>query len=252
MAKLLYRVGLRRAHTVFFQNQEDRDLFVEAGLANRQRALLLPGSGIDLSQFPVAPAPSAPEDHVVFLLVARLVRDKGVYEFVEAARRLKTIEPRARCRIVGFLDVANRTAISRSEMEAWIAEGAVDYLGQTDDVRPHIAAANCVVLPSYREGTSRVLLEGAAMARPLIASDVAGCRELIDDGVTGLLCPVRDATALAAAMVQLVALDRDAREAMGRAGRAKVAREFDEALVIARYLERLADAQHPGGYSTRI
>ncbi len=242
-ARILYRIGLARAHTVFFQNETDRQLFVTARIVRPDQALLLPGSGIDGERFAAAPARNGgARGEIVFLLIARLVRDKGVYEYVEAARLARARDPRIRCRILGFLDVANRTAIDRATVDAWAAEGAIDYLGAVDDVRPSIVDADCVVLPSYREGTSRVLLEAAAMARPLVATDVPGCREVVDAGRSGLLCAPRDAPSLAQAMLAMAALDDTARAAMGTAGREKVLREFDEQFVVQRYLDRIADA----------
>ncbi len=242
-AKLLYRVGLAGSHTLFFQNEADRALFVAARLAKAERALLLPGSGIDPRQFPAAPPRTAETGaEIAFLLIARLVRDKGVFEYVEAARLLRERHPQVRCRILGFLDVENRTAISRETVASWMEEGVIDYLGAADDVRPHIAASDCVVLPSYREGTSRVLLEAAAMARPIVTTDVPGCREVVEDRRTGLLCAVRDGRSLADAMARMVELEGAARTAMGLAGRDKVVREFSEHLVIDRYLQRIANA----------
>ena len=130
----------------------------------------------------------------------------------------------------------------RESVSGWVAEGTIDYLGAADDVRPFIADADCIVLPSYREGTSRVLLEAAAMARPVIATDVPGCREVVVDGLTGMLCPVRDARALMETMLRMAGLDNRARAAMGLAGREKVIREFDERVVIDHYLMRIKDA----------
>lgn len=242
-AKLLYRVGLAGAHTVFFQNETDRALFVSARLATPKQALLLPGSGIDTARFPAAPPRDGDaRDEIVFLLIARLVRDKGVFEYVEAARLLRALHPRVQCRILGFLDVENRTAISRETVASWVEEGIIDYLGAADDVRPHIADSDCVVLPSYREGTSRVLLEAAAMARPIVATDVPGCREVVEHQRTGLLCAVRDGRSLAEAMARMAELGDAARTAMGRAGRDKIIREYSEHLVIDRYLQRIANA----------
>jgi glycosyltransferase involved in cell wall biosynthesis len=181
----------------------------------------------------------------VFVLVARLLWDKGVGEFVEAARIVRRHRQGVRFQLLGFLDVENRTAVDRASVERWVAEGVVEYLGSTNDVRPFIAAADCVVLPSYREGTPKSLLEGAAMGRPLIATDVPGCREVVEDGVNGVLCRVRDAADLAEKMLELVDLSPEARAAMGRAGRAKVERQFDERIVIDRYLEVIAEILAP-------
>ncbi len=139
-------------------------------------------------------------------------------EYVDAARIVRAARRDARFSLLGFLDVENRTAVSRSNVDAWVAEGAVDYLGHTDCVRPHIAAADCVVLPSYREGTPRTLLEAAAMAKPLIATDVPGCREVVDNGSTGLLCRVRDAEDLAQKMISMIDIGPTARHGLGTAG----------------------------------
>jgi len=230
----LYRVSQTWPEKVFFQNPDDLDLFVGRRLVSRNKVERLPGSGIDLSRFAVSPTPG--NDAPVFLLIARLLWDKGVGEFVEAARRVKTRNPRTRFRLLGALGVANRTAISRDQVASWVQEGVVEYLGETDDVRPFIEAADCVVLPSYREGTPRTLLEAAAMGRPVITTDSVGCREVVENGVNGYLCQVKDAGDLADKMERFLALPLDALADMGRKGREKMEREFDERLVIDRYL----------------
>jgi glycosyltransferase involved in cell wall biosynthesis len=234
----LYRVGLARSHTVFFQNAEDRALFVAQRLVAPERTALLPGSGVDLARF----HPSGVPDRLggpTFLMVARLVWDKGVAEFVEAARLVRQERPDARFVLQGFLDVDNRTAVPRTDVERWVAEGVVSYEPPVDDIRPAMSAADVIVLPSYREGTSRVLLEAAALGRPIIATDVPGCREVVDAGTSGLLCRAKDARSLADAMVRMCGLPREELTAMGARGRAKVEREYDERLVIDAYLDRL-------------
>lgn len=238
----LYRVAFAGSSTVFFQNAEDRDLFVSTGIVSFGKTRLLPGSGIDTGLFTPAPRKNDPASSFAFLLVARLLRDKGVHEFVEAARIVRRSHPSARFQMLGSLDVANRTAIGREEVEQWVAEGVIEYLGTTDDVRAPIAAADCVVLPSYREGMPRSLLEAAAMAKPLIATDVPGCREIARDGQNALLCRVRDAASLAEAMLRMLDKTPPEREAMGMAGRHLAASEFDESIVIDRYLAALDDA----------
>jgi glycosyltransferase involved in cell wall biosynthesis len=182
-----------------------------------------------------------PEGPPTFLLIARLLGDKGVREYVEAARSLRDELPGARFQLLGPLDNQNRTAISRAELDGWVAEGAVEYLGPTDDVRPCIAAASSVVLPSYREGLPRSLLEGAAMARPLIATDVPGCRELVEEGVSGFLCAARDSRSLAQAMKRFARLSPEARQQMGEAARAMVEQQYSEELVVRAYLDVLAE-----------
>ena len=245
LAKLLlwlYRLAFRRSATVFFQNPEDMALFLERGVVRPAQAVLLPGSGIDLARSRPPAAPQAERPGFTFLLVGRLIRDKGVGEFVEAARLVKARHPAARFQLLGFLDVENRTAISRDDIDRWAAEGLIDYLGEAEDVRPHLAAADCIVLPSYREGMPRVLLEGAAMARPLIATDVPGCRTLVRDGENGLLCAVRDAQSLADAMLRMIAMPAAKRDALAATGRRIVEQEYDEKIVAARYLAAVTAA----------
>ncbi len=236
----LYRAGLKRSRVVFFQNEDDATLFTERRLVRADQVRMLPGSGVDLARFmPVAPRHETGD--LVFLMIARVLRDKGVVEFVDAARACRAKDPTMRFRILGFLGAENRTAIPRAQVDQWVAEGTIEYLGAASDVRPHIAAADCVVLPSYREGTSRVLLEAAAMARPLVATDVPGCREVVDEGVNGFLCKARDSDDLARAMEKIAAIGPAGRAAMGKAGRQKVVCEFDEQIVIDAYRDALAD-----------
>lgn len=232
----LYRRSFAALPVVFFQNEDDRALFLDRRLLQEQQARLLPGSGIDLEHFAPAAMP-APEEPPTFLMIARLLRDKGVVEFVDAARMVKARHPQARFQLVGAVGSENRSAIGRETLDAWVAEGVVEYLGTTNDVRPAIAAASCVVLPSYREGAPRTLIEAAAMARPLIATNVPGCRAVVDRDVSGYLCGVKSAESLAEAMERFHALSTEARRAMGAAGRAKIEREFDQRLVVDAYRE---------------
>lgn len=235
---LLYRVTLRRAHRVFFQNNDDLAAFVGKGFVRADRAERLPGSGVDLDRFQApADAPRRNADAPVFLLLARLMWDKGVGEFVEAARAVKARYPKARFQVLGFLDVANPSAISRRQMDEWTSEGVVEYHEPTDDVRPWLTQADCVVLPSYREGVPRTLLEAAAMARPVVTTDAPGCRDTVIDGETGYLCRTADAEDLADKLLRFAALPVGERAAMGRAGRAFVTRDFDERFVLRRYIE---------------
>ena len=244
IAEGLYRRAFHNLGVIFFQNEDDRDLFLERRLVTAQQARLLPGSGIDLIHFAATDYP--PEsDAPVFLMIARLLRDKGVLEYVAAARKVKSVHPRARFQILGAVNAANRTAIDAATVKSWQEEGVIEYLGTADDVRPHIAAAHCVVLPSYREGAPRTLIEAAAMARPLIATGVPGCRSVVDDGVTGYLCKVRDGDDLARSMDTFLVLTRDERAQMGLAGRAQMAAHFDQAIVVEAYRNALASEPSP-------
>ena len=244
IAEGLYRRAFRNLGVTFFQNEDDRDLFLERRLVTAQQAHLLPGSGIDLIHFAATDYP--PEsDAPVFLMIARLLRDKGVLEYVAAARKVMSDHPHARFQLLGAIDAANRTAIDAATVKSWEEEGVIEYLGTADDVRPHIAAAHCVVLPSYREGAPRTLIEAAAMARPLIATDVPGCRSVVEDGETGYLCKVRDGDDLAESIKTFVALPRAEMARMGREGRAKISKSFDQAIVVNAYRNALASEPSP-------
>jgi glycosyltransferase involved in cell wall biosynthesis len=242
LVALLYRLAFARCPIVFFQNEDDLRLFVARKIVRNDQARLLPGSGVDLTYF----APASPPSGIRFLFVGRLLGDKGVREFVEAARLLRPDHPDWKFQLLGPIDEGNRSAIGRAELDQWIEEGTVDYLGQAEDVRPFLAAATAIVLPSYREGLPRTLLEGAAMARPLIATDVPGNRRIVDHGVNGLLCAERDPHALAHAMLEVGTMDSGRRDSMGRAGRAIVEQGYAEQHVIEAYRDAMAQLQHGG------
>lgn len=238
IVSILYRWGMRRSRKVLFHNQEDRDMFVRSRLISVEQAGVVAGSGIDLDRFTASPRADR-GGPPVFLFVGRLLRDKGLGEFLEAASIVRGQRP-ARFQVIGSVE-DHPKAIARDCIEAAAASGAVELLGRTDDVRPFIADADCVVLPSYREGLPRVLLEAAAMTRPVIATDVPGCRQVVDEGITGLLCEPRSACALAQALLKVAAMSPGDRSAMGQRGRAKVEREFSGVRVLATYLEALDD-----------
>ena len=229
----LYRLAFARAEAVFFQNDDDRDLFLERRLVTRPQVRRVPGSGVDVDHFALA-QPTA-NARPVFLFIGRLLWDKGVREYVEAARLVAESGVEAEFRMVGECGVDNPSAVPLSQVERWAADGTITYLGPTDDVRGAIAAADCVVLPSYREGLPRSLLEGAAMGRPLIASDVPGCRDVVVDGDTGFLCAPRSPHDLAAAIRRMAALAPAERRAMGLRARTKIEREFAVDRVVAAY-----------------
>ena len=235
---LLSRAAFRPLPLVMFQNRDDRALFITRRIVAAPNCVVVPGSGVDLAHF--APTPLPKSDVTTFLLIARLLWDKGVGEFVEAVRQLRAAGVPVRGQLLGFLDVKNRNAIDRETVDAWQAEGVIEYLGATDDVRPAIAAADCVALPSYyREGTPRSLLEASAMGRPIITTDTPGCRDVVDDGVTGYLCALRDVASLAQAMARFATLPHKARSVMGQGARDKMVCEYDEAIVIDVYLRWL-------------
>ncbi|MBI5845475.1 MAG: glycosyltransferase family 4 protein [Deltaproteobacteria bacterium] len=227
----MYRAAISSAHFTFFQNSEDRDFFVSRNLARPENTGVLPGSGVDCDRF--RPRPEALDgDRPVILMVARLLEDKGVREFAGAARMVREKRPEARFVILGRRDERNPSVIPEKEIASWIDEGVLEWPGETDDVRPWLAKARIVALPSYREGTPRSLLEASAMAKPIVAADVPGCRDVVDHGKTGLLVPVRDAKSLAEAVSSLLENPGLCGE-MGAAGREKMLARYDEKSVIS-------------------
>lgn len=237
----LYRLAFSRAERVVFQNADDRQALIDLGIVAADRAVRVPGSGVDLQHFHPAPERPAAATGVEFLMVARVLWDKGIGEYVEAARAVRRDHPDVRFTVLGEGQAANPSAVTPAQLQAWVDEGVIHHRHHVDDVRPFLHAADCVVLPSYREGVPRSLLEAAASARPVIASDAPGCRDPVREGVNGLLCEVRSAASLEAALRRFIALSPGQREAMGRAGRALMEAEFDERIVLDRYRHWLAE-----------
>jgi len=233
----LYKNALKHCQTVFFQNNDDRTLFIQNGLVSSEKTALVPGSGVNTTQFSPRNASSCQNKNTInFLMFCRLLREKGVYEYVEAAKRIKEKHPEVTFTLLGGRDIRNPSVVPETDILDWEKSGIIQCLDEVVDVRDHIAQANVVVLPSYREGTPRSLLEAAAMGKALITTDAVGCREVVDDGINGFLVPVRDSQALAAAMAKFVN-DVQLCQAMGLAGRKKICAEFDERIVIQKTLE---------------
>ncbi|HEX5460818.1 MAG TPA: glycosyltransferase family 4 protein [Steroidobacteraceae bacterium] len=219
----LYRIALRRCNSVVFQNPDDQEEFVRRRLIRRgSRTFVVKGSGVDLHEFRPAILPDSP----IFLLVARVLRDKGIREFCEAAMRVKSRYPESSFRLVGWFDPENPRAVSPVELESWCANGVVEYRGPVEDVRVEMAQCRVYVLPSYREGTPRTVLEAMAMGRPIITTDAPGCRETVRHGWNGYLVPVRDSSALASAMESFIAEPRLV-EKMGANSRQLVESAYD-------------------------
>lgn len=232
----LYRLALSRTHRVIFLNPDDRREFVERGLAPADRAVVLGGIGVDLDAW--APVPPVREP-VTFLLVARLLREKGIVEYVAAAREVRGRHPGVRFLLLGGLD-SNPGGLGRAEVQSWVDEGILEWPGHVE-VRPWMMRASVFVLPSWREGVPRSTQEAMAMGRPVITTDAPGCRETVEDGVNGYRVPVRDAQALAQAMLRFVR-DPGRIESMGAASRRLAEDRFDVRRVNARLSEWLWDA----------
>ena len=234
----VYGLANRRARRLFFQNEEDLSVFRDAGLLGATPFTLLPGSGVNLQRFQASPLPQ--DGPLTFIMIARLLGDKGVREYGQACGLLVSQGLNLRCWLVGPLGVSNRTAITEEEVSAWTAKGWVEYLGETDDVRPLIEQAHVLVLPSYWEGMPRTVLEAAAMGRPAIVTDVPGCRQAIEPGVTGWLCEARSADSLARQMKCVYELAPSERQRAGDAARRRMEEMFSEERVVKAYLNCLS------------
>jgi glycosyltransferase involved in cell wall biosynthesis len=235
VARALYTVAFKRVARVFFQNPDDRDLFLRDRLVRAEQADLLPGSGVDTARFAPLPRPDGP---FTFLQIGRLLKAKGGEDLIAAARAVKARRPDVRFAFLGRYDPADPNSVDREVFERALAEGIVEHWGEADDVRPLIARADCVVLPSYyREGTPRSLLEAAAMAKPLVAADSVGTREPVVPGRNGYLHRPRDASDLAEKLLRILALSDVELRAMGNESRALMAERFEESIVIGKYLD---------------
>ena len=233
--KKLYVFSQKRASQIFFQNRDDMLFFKNEGL-NMDKCEILPGSGIDLDKF--KPVQTTKKDNVFrFLLLGRILWDKGIKEYIEAARVVRRGRPDIEFQLLGPLKAKNPTAVGEKEIREWERKNVIKYLGEAEDVRSFIAQADCIVLPSYREGTPRSLLEAMAMEKPIITTDTVGCREVIEEGMNGFLVPIKDSSALAEAMLKMASLNEAERQLMGKRGREKASKKFDEKFVIGRYLK---------------
>jgi len=240
VVRALYRLSQPLAHRVFCQNEEDYRLLSGSGLVPADRLRLLPGSGVDLRRF-------RPEDRVShqgpfrFLYAGRMLADKGLHELMEALSLVNARSVRCELWLCGFLGAENVSAVSAGTIEEWASRPGVRWLGPSDSIEDIYRQVDCVVLPSYREGMPRSLLEAGAMGLPVVAADVPGCRNIVTDGVSGLLCEARDAASLAEAMERVLVMAPDERARMGEAGRKRVEEEFDEQLVVKAALDVLEE-----------
>ena len=241
IARQLYKWVLKKTRFVFFPNYDDLEAFINAKYITRAQAKRVPGSGVNYERFAPMPLTRGNDGKFVFLYISRLIKDKGIMEYVEAASILRSQLPGAEFHVIGPLWTGNKKSltVTEKELNAWIEKKWIVYHNKQKDIRPFVANADCVVMPSYREGMSNVLLEAASMARPLIATNVTGCRDIVEDGVNGLLCKVKDGEDLAEKMKQMMNISPAEREVMGKKGREKMIREFDKKLVIQIYLQAI-------------
>ena len=237
VAVQMYKFAFRFPKKIFFQNNDDRALFLEKKLAPARLMDVIPGSGINLRHF--VPKRMQPNARFTFLMISRLIYDKGVIEYVEAARMLREAGHKVNFQLLGAKDPLHKRGIALEIIDGWIQNKEIEYLGTTDDVRPYINQADCIVLPSYREGTPRTLLEAASCAKPLVATDVPGCNNVVIDGHNGYLCALKSSEDLRDKMLMMLNLTEPERNTMGQNSREYVERHFDEKLVIDRYQDAI-------------
>lgn len=233
LLRVEYRYALRRSRRVFFQNPDDRDDFIRMGLVSPDKIAMINGSGVDIERFSPAPLP----ERTTFLFVGRLLRDKGVVEYLEACREVRSHHPETRCLLVGPFD-SNHSSLKSEDLQPYIQAGAVEYLGEQEDVRPAIAESSVFVLPSYHEGTPKSVLEAMAMGRAILTTDAPGCRETVGEGLNGYLVPPRAVKTLARAMEKLIEEPELTRQ-MGAESRLIAAAKYDVRLVNASIMEAM-------------
>ena len=241
IVRFLYKISQSKASKLFFQNEDDRELFLDKKITTTVETDRLPGSGVDLTRFVLSPA--IDDGTVRFLLIARMLYDKGIGQYVEAARSLKKkYGANVELCLLGFLDVSNPSAVSKQDMQSWVDEGIVNYLGTSDCVEQEIAKVDCMVLPSYyREGVPKSLLEAGAMGKPIVTTDNVGCRETVDDGVNGVLCEPRSSKSLTEKLELIINMTHQERLEIGEKSRMKIEKEFDERIVINKYLDAIKE-----------
>ncbi len=242
-ARTMYKKALGKTKKVFFQNYDDLNLFLENKFVKKSVAERIPGSGVDYNKFKPITSRQKDPDIFNFLFIGRLIKDKGIFEYISAARCIRKKFPHAVFNVIGPFWTQNlkKNTITQAQLQNWIDEGVIDYHGEKKDVRKFIGEADCIVLPSYREGTSNTLLEAASMGKPVITTDTTGCKEIVTDAVTGFLCKVKDERDLAAKMEQMILLSVDKRNEMGKNARIKIIKEYDKQIVIDAYSKAIKD-----------
>jgi len=238
----MYKLAFKFPKLIYFQNDDDKKFFEDNQIVKNNPTHVLPGSGINLSHF--KPVENNPNKKFTFLLISRLIHDKGIIEYIDAIKQLKEKGFDANFQILGNKDTEHRRGISEEIIRSWIDNNVVEYLGSTDDVRPFINKVDCVVLPSYREGTPKSLLEAASSAKPIIATNVAGCTNIVQDNVNGMLCKVKDVEDLANKLEAMSKLPKNRLEKMGKESRKIVEARFDEQIVIKSYLDTIASLEN--------
>ena len=229
----LYKFSQKFAKIIFFQNKHDQKLFIDQQIVSADKARIINGCGVDISKF--KNSHKYRSKNFTFLFVGRLLKDKGILEFVEAAKLIKLKHPKVRFQVLGAFCPQNTSAIQKDEMNGWVADEIINYLGFTDQVKTVMENSDCLVLPSYREGLSKALIEGSSMSLPIITTDAPGCKDVIVDDETGFLCQVKDSNDLFLKMEKMLSLSPEQRIKMGESGRRRAESLFDIKDIISAY-----------------
>lgn len=236
IAKKLYQIAFSKSDYVIFQNQDDEDVFLENGLLTKENHTVFPGSGLDTSFYHPDFCREKEKTHkIIFLMVSRLLTDKGILEYIEAARFIKEKHPETHFQVLGELDEHNPAAISEAQLKEWIQEGVIEYFPFATDIRPYVCQADCIVLPSYREGLPRVIVEGMSMEKFCITTDAPGCKDTLIDGESGLIAKVKNSDSLKEKILEYITLDIDIKNNISKKGRIRVLEKFDQNVVNKKY-----------------
>lgn len=236
--RLLYVQGCKMSKQIGFLNEPDREVFIQNRIVDQKKTFLLPGEGVDTDYFELVPQTNYERPSRTFLYAGRVIWEKGVGEFVEAATKILKDEPDCKFQVLGFVDPVNPNAVPYETITKWQKEGIIEYLGETEDVRPYLKNSDCVVFPSYyREGVSRLLLEAASMGIPIITTDNVGCRDVVEHNKNGFLCKAQDAEDLAIHIKRFISLSPDDKKSMGHYGRNLVKKKYSIELVNRHYFE---------------
>ena len=234
--KSMYKFSLNFSTKVFFQNIEDSEFFISNNLVKKEKVSIVPGSGVDTSLFTSCQSIS---NNLTFLLVGRLLKDKGIYEYIEAIKFLKTKYNNLEFLLGGQFDRGNPTCINEREVYEWEKNKIIKFLGKTDDIREFLILADVIVLPSYREGLSRFLIESSSASKPIITSNVAGCKDIVENGINGFLCKVKDVESLIKSIEKMISLDREQLLKMGQNSKKIAIEKFDKDIVNQIYFKEL-------------
>lgn len=239
IAVFLYRLAFRFSSWVFFQNEEDREDFLQVVRLTPSKTSILPGSGVNLTHF--AEVPFINRQETTFLMISRLIIEKGVSEFSMAAKVLARSKAKAKFQVVGAYERNHARRVDEALIKEWEQGGYIEWIDHREDIRPFIQNADVIVLPSYREGTPKTLLEAGAMGKALIATDVPGCRQVVIDGYNGFLCKPKDGKDLATKMKLYLSLNHEEKQQVGKNSRKHIEANYDERLVIALYEEKIQE-----------